>query len=90
MARKDLTTFLIALNDSIKLRDKYRDPEKRAKLLEQWGLSEHPALQETGDATADVKKLRDAVVAETGLKQVDLWIRSTGQPEQNLEYDPNA
>lgn len=86
MPRKDLTTFLIALNDSIKLRDKYRDPEKRAHLLEQWGLSEHPALQE--DATLDV--MRDAVAAESGVKQVDLWILVDQAPERNPEYDPIA
>jgi hypothetical protein len=86
MPRKDLTTFLIALNDSVKLRDKWRDPEKRAKLLEQWGLSEHPALQE--DATID--DLREAVEAESGLKQVDLWIGAAGAPVSNPEYDADA
>jgi hypothetical protein len=86
MPRKDLTTFLIALNDSIKLRDKYRNPEDRAKLLQQWGLSDHPALQD--DATLEV--MRDAVAAEEGLKQVDLWILVDQAPERNAEYDPNA
>jgi hypothetical protein len=86
MARKDLTTFLIALNDSVKLRDRWRDPEKRAKLLEQWGLSEHPALQE--DST--IEDMRVAVEAEGGLKQVDLWIRTAGAPEPNPEYDVEA
>ena len=90
MPRKDLTTFLVALNDSVKLRDRWRDPAKREKLLEQWGLEEEPALKETSDAEADYKKLREAVEAESGLKQVDLWIRSSGAPEKNPDYDPTA
>jgi hypothetical protein len=86
MARKDLTTFLIAINDSVKLRDKWRDPEKRGKLLEQWGLSEHPALQGGGDLV----KMQEAVAAETGMKHVDLWIRAAGEPVRNPEYDSDA
>jgi hypothetical protein len=86
MPRKDLTTFLVALNDSIKMRDRWRDADKREKLLEQWGLKEHPALQGEGD----VDEMRRAVEAESGLKQVDLWIRSTGVPEKNPAYDPTA
>ena len=82
MPRKDLTTFLIALNDSIKLRDKYRT--RRTKLLQQWGLSEHPARD---DATLDV--MREAVAAER-TAQVDLWILVDQAPERNTEYDPNA
>jgi hypothetical protein len=85
MAKK-LTNFLIALNDSIKMRDKYRDSAKRAKLLEQWDLTDEPALQE--DATLD--ELIAAVEAESGLKQVDLWIRTAGRTDRNPEYDPNA
>jgi hypothetical protein len=87
MAKK-LTNFLIALNDSVKLRDKYRDPEKRARLLEQWDLTDEPALQE--EATFD--DLKNAVAAETGSKQVDLWIRSAGaelQTQDNPEYNVN-
>jgi len=88
MARKDLTTFLIALNDSVKLRDRWRspNPEDREKLLKQWGLEDEPALQEGGD----VDKMREKVAAESGLKQVDLWIRSAGEPISNPEYDPIA
>ena len=87
MAKK-LTNFLIALNDSVKLRDKYRDPEKRAKLLQQWDLTDEPALQE--GATFDDLKI--AVAAESGSKQVDLWIRSAGvelQTQDNPEYNVN-
>ncbi len=88
MARKDLTTFLIALNDSVKMRDRWRspDPAEREKLLKQWGLEEEPALQEGGD----IEKMREAVKAESGVKQVDLWIRSSGTPESNPDYDPGA
>jgi hypothetical protein len=86
MAKK-LTNFLIALNDSIKLRDKWRDPEKREKLLRQWELEDEPALM--GDAPFPAK-MREAVEAESGLKQVDLWIRSNGQTVENEEYDPIA
>jgi hypothetical protein len=88
MARKDLTTFLIALNDSVKLRDRWRspDPADREKLLKQWGLEDEPALKDGGD----VEKMREVVEAESGLKQVDLWIRSSGAPESNPEYDPIA
>ena len=88
MARKDLTTFLIALNDSVKMRDRWRspDPAEREKLLKQWGLEEEEALQDGGD----VEKMRRAVEAESGLKQVDLWIRSAGAPESNPDYDAGA
>jgi hypothetical protein len=88
MAKK-LTNFLIALNDSIKLRDKYRDPDKRERLLRQWDLEDHPALQE-GATIADIE---EAVAAESGTKQVDLWIRAAGatlDTQQNDEYDPDA
>lgn len=89
MAKK-LTNFLIALNDSVKLRDKYREREKRAKLLEQWELTGADALQE--DASFDT--IEKAVAAETGSKQVDLWIRSTSvgtlETKRNPEYDPGA
>jgi hypothetical protein len=89
MAKK-LTNFIVTLNDSAKLRDKYRDPEKRAKLLEQWDLTTNPALQE--DASFDT--IESEVTKETGLKQVDLWIRSTSvgtlETKRNPEYDPGA
>ena len=88
MARKDLTTFLIAINDSVKLRDRWRspDPAEREKLLKQWGLEDEPALMDGGD----VDLMRKKVAAESGSKQVDLWIRSAGEPESNPEYDPIA
>ena len=36
-------------------------------------------------------KMRDAVEAESGLKQVDWWIRSSaGNRIENPEYDPDA
>ena len=88
MAKK-LTNFLIALNDSVKLRDKYRDPQKRAKLLEQWDLTDEPALQ----SAATFDDIAAAVKAETGSKHVDLWIRASGatlQTQPNEEYDPDA
>ena len=88
MAKK-LTNFLIALNDSIKLRDKYRDPDKRDNLLKQWDLDDHPALQQ--DAT--ISDIEEAVAAESGTRQVDLWIRAAGatlQTQQNDDYDPAA
>jgi hypothetical protein len=87
MAKK-LTNFLIALNDSAKLRDKYRDPQKRARLLEQWDLTDEPALQEG----ATFEDIQTAVAAESGSNQVDLWIRSAGadlQTQANPEYNVN-
>ena len=90
MARKDLTTFLIALNDSVKLRDRWRaagtDEEKLRKLLEPWGLEDEPAVNKGGD----LDLMRKRVEAESGLTQVDLWIRSAGMPESNDKYNPNA
>jgi hypothetical protein len=86
MARKELTTFLIALNDSVKLRDKWRDDDKREALLEQWGLSDHPALAGGGD----IDEMQAAVAAEGGLQLVDLWIRSAGEPVSNDAYNANA
>jgi hypothetical protein len=90
MARKDLTTFLIALNDSVKLRDRWRDaagnPEKLKKVLQPWGLEDEPAVKDGGDIDLMRAKVRD----EDGLKQVDLWIRSAGAPESNPDYDAGA
>jgi len=90
MARKDLTTFLIALNDSVKLRDRWREaetnPEKLEKLLRPWGLEDEPAVNRGGD----VDLMREVVVAEGGLEQVDLWIRSAAAPVSNPDYDPIA
>jgi hypothetical protein len=90
MPRKDLTTFLIALNDSVKLRDRWRDaagdPEKLKKVLQPWGLEDEPAVKDGGDIDLMRAKVRD----EDGLKQVDLWIRSAGAPESNPDYDAGA
>ena len=90
MPRKDLTTFLVALNDSVKLRDRWRnadgDPEKLEKLLRPWGLEDHPAVKDGGD----IQKMREVVIAESGLELVDLWIRSAGAPETNPDYNPIA
>ena len=89
MAKK-LTNFLIALNDSVKLRDKYRDPVKRAQLLKQWDLEGEDALRDG----ATFQDLKDAVALESGTKQVDLWIRSAGddplETQDNGDYDPIA
>ena len=82
MAKK-LTNFLIALNDSIKLRDKYRDPDKHDKLLEQWGLADDDALAGGGD----IDLMKAKVETETGIKQVEWWIRSSGEPVLNEKYD---
>jgi hypothetical protein len=85
MAKK-LTNFLIALSADTKTRDKYRDPAKRAKLLQQWDLTNEPALQ-PGATAEDV---RAAVVAETGLDQVEFWISVDGTPVPNPDYDDGA
>jgi len=82
MAKK-LTNFVRALSSDTVLRDKYRDPAKRGQLLEQWGLEDHPALQEGAPDDA----IENAVRAENGTKQVEWWIRSAGAPEFNTEYD---
>ena len=84
---KNLTNFLISLSADPKLRDKFRDPVKRTKLLEQWDLQDEPVLQ----AGATPEMVKAAVVAEGGNpKQVEWWIRSASLPELNAEYDPNA
>jgi hypothetical protein len=84
--KRTLTSFLIALSDSAKLRDRFRDPEKRQKLLRDWELSDHPALQ--SGATLD--QVRAAVAAEGGETQVEWWILVDSAPTLNDGYDPNA
>jgi hypothetical protein len=84
--RRNLTSFLIALSDSAKLRDRFRDPEKRAKLLRDWGLDDHPALQ--GDAS--LEQLQQAVAEEGGTEQVEIWIGVDSDPVPNPDYDPEA
>jgi hypothetical protein len=83
---KTVTSFLLALSDSRKMRDKYRNPTKRKELLGEWGLADSP-LFEPG-ATED--DFRQAVVQESGLAQVEWWISVDGAPIANPDYDPNA
>ena len=83
--QRNVTSFLIALSDSAKLRDRYRDPEKRTKLLRDWDLTEHPAFQQ--DASLD--DLQQAVADEGGTQQVENWI-GVDSVEPNPEYDPEA
>jgi hypothetical protein len=85
-AKRNLTSFLIALSDSAKLRDRYRDPEKRAKLLRDWDLADHPALQEG----ASLEQMQQAVADEGGTYQVENWIGVDSDPVSNPEYDPEA
>lgn len=84
--KRNLTSFLIALSDSAKLRDRFRDPEKREKLLRDWELTEHSALQ----PGATIDEVQAAVTEEGGLKQVEWWILVDQAPVQNEEYDPIA
>ena len=84
MAKK-WTNFLIALSGDSKTRDKYRDSTKKAELFEQYDITDPTLLDEGKEA-----ELRDAVVAENGLKQVEWWIRSAGVPVKNPDYDPKA
>ena len=76
MAKK-LTNFLIALNDSIKLRDKSRDPQKRQKLLEQWDLEDEDALKEDAEA-ADITRRRGGGDRSEASGVVDPLRRGTG------------
>jgi hypothetical protein len=81
MAKK-WTNLLIALSADSKTRDKYRDTTKRQQLLQQYDISD-PSLLDPGRE----EDLKAAVVAESGLKQVEWWIRSAGV-EANPDYDP--
>ena len=81
---KKWTNFLMALSADTKLRDKYRDSTKRAKLFEQYDITD-PSLLDAGRED----DLKAAVEAESGLRQVEWWIRAAGV-EPNAEYDPNA
>lgn len=83
--RRNLTSFLIALSDSAKLRDRFRDPAKRAKLLRDWDLDEHPAFQEG----ASLEQMKAAVAEEGGSEQVENWI-GVDSVEPNPEYNPEA
>lgn len=82
-----MTTFLIALSESAKLRDRYRspDPEERAKLLRTWDMDEHPAFQEGGSITL----MQEAVREEGGTELVENWI-GVDSVEPNPKYDPGA
>ncbi len=83
---KTITSFLLALSDSRKMRDRYRDPNRRSGLLEEWGLADDPLFQP--GATED--DFRDRVTAESGVSQVEWWIGAAGVPVQNPDYDANA
>jgi hypothetical protein len=83
---KTLTSFIIALSDSRKMRDKYRDNNKRGNLLDEWDLTHHAALQ----PGATVEDVRQAVVEEGGVAQVEWWILANQAPVANEDYDPSA
>lgn len=85
MPRRNVTSFLIALSDSAKLRDRYRDEEKRAKLLRDWELDEHPAFEGGGS----IEQMKEAVADEGGTEQVENWI-GVDSVEPNPKYDPEA
>ena len=84
MAKK-WTNFLIALSNSEKARDKYRDSTKKAELFDQYGITD-PTLLEEGNED----ELKAAVEAESGLAQVEWWISSSGAPVKNEAYDKHA
>ena len=83
---KTITSFLLALSDSRKMRDRYRDANRRRGLLEEWDLEDDPLFQP--DATED--DFRDRVVAEGGLAQVEWWIGAANVPVPNEDYDETA
>ena len=82
---KTVTSFLLALSDSRKMRDRYRDPDKRRDLLDEWDLAENPLFQ----PGATENDFREAVIAEGGLEQVEWWISTADAPIANRDYDPS-
>jgi hypothetical protein len=83
---KKWTNFLMALSAETKLRDRFRDSTKRAKLFEQYDITD-PGLLDEGREN----ELKAAVEAENGLKQVEWWIRAAGaRVEANPDYDPSG
>ena len=82
---KTVTSFLLALSDSRKMRDRYRDPNRRAELLEEWGLAGNPLFQ----PGATEEDFRRAVTEEGGVAQVEWWIGAAGGPgpEPGLRRD---
>ena len=83
---KTVTSFLLALSDSRKMRDRYRDPNKRRQLLDEWDLADNPLFQP--DATEE--DFRKAVTEEGGLAQVEWWISTADAPVANRDYDPST
>ena len=94
MVEIELEDHLLALFDS------EPDPGLVGEPFDAWceenmlpWVADHVAMDE--DAVrrwegGDVDLMRKKVAAESGSKQVDLWIRSAGEPESNPEYDPIA
>ena len=83
---KTVTSFLLALTDSRKMRDRFRDPARRRSLLEEWDLEDNPLFQ-PGATESD---FRAAVAEEGGLAQVEWWISTADAPVPNEDYDPSA
>lgn len=83
---KTVTSFLLALTDSRKMRDRYRDPARRRSLLEEWDLESNPLFQ-PGATESD---FREVVAEEGGLEQVEWWISAVDAPVPNPDYDPSA
>ena len=83
---KTVTSFLLALSDSRKMRDRYRNPNKRRQLLDEWGLEDSPLFQ----PGATEEDFRAAVIEEGGLEQVEWWISAADAPTPNPDYDPTA
>ena len=82
-----ITNFLLALSSSIKMRKRYRDPDQRRRLLEEWNLEDDPLFQP--GATEDAFRTRVDAEGGPGLAEVEWIIRWAIDPDANPDDDPN-
>lgn len=79
-----LTNFLIELSESPELREAFQDERDRERLLEERGLTGHPALQ----PGVTIDDLRSAVADEQpgGEAGVEWWILVDSGPVANDSF----
>jgi hypothetical protein len=85
MPQQTLSQFLIELGEKQSTRKRYRNPNKRAALLQSVGLEAEPVLQP--GATLEAMKQKVADQDPSATTKIEWWIRANQAPEVNDQFD---